>query len=182
MCGRFAITTARFHRIEGPSPHVPGGPPPLQHLPVAEHPGHPRVRRWDPRAGRDALGASHALVEGAQDPLQHLQRPRRDREASVPRPVSVEALPHPGVGFLRMEDRGRPQTAVLPDRRGRRRACLRAGTNGAGQRSASWPAPSWSAGPTGSSPRSTIGWWSFSRRGLRHLAQSANQVRISCAP
>ena len=40
----------------------------------------------EPRAGRDALGARPVLVEGAQDPLQHLQRPARDRgrEAGVP--------------------------------------------------------------------------------------------------
>ena len=69
MCGRFAITTARFTRIEGTPRHdVPGGPPPLQHLSIPDHLGHPRIRRGDPRDGRDGLGARPALVEGAEGP------------------------------------------------------------------------------------------------------------------
>ncbi len=83
MCGRFAITTARFTRIEGTPRHdVPGGPPPLQHLSVADHPGHPRIRRW-----------SHELVESRRSP-----RPPTAPSTltGVPRPRLVVIVPPQG--------------------------------------------------------------------------------------
>jgi putative SOS response-associated peptidase YedK len=53
MCGRFAVTTTRFNQIEGRfATTVPEVGPRYNISPFAEHPGHPRVRRW-----------THELVE-----------------------------------------------------------------------------------------------------------------------
>ena len=52
MCGRFAVTTTRFNQIEATLATTFPEVHPLQRLPIAEHPGHPRVRRW-----------THELVE-----------------------------------------------------------------------------------------------------------------------
>ena len=130
MCGWFAITTTRLNRIEGTLgitfPEV--GPryniSPSQSIPVI----------------REFTDETHELVKMRWGLVPHWSKeprpptaptapstpaPSPGRGAGVPRPLSVEALPHPGVGFLRIEDRDRPQTAILPDCRGRWRACLR---------------------------------------------------------
>jgi len=100
--------------------HVPGGPPPLQHLPVAEHPGHQRVRRMGTTSWSRCAGGSSRTGRRGQRPLQHLQR-----STGVPRPRSGRACTPQGPGAAQSRYRARLRRALpvpLPRGRGPRLA------------------------------------------------------------
>jgi hypothetical protein len=77
-CGRFAITTAKFNQIEGrlattvPEVHPRYKISPSPSIPVIRESAEGAHEPVEMRCG------FAPLAEGAQDPLQHLQRPRRD--------------------------------------------------------------------------------------------------------